>query len=137
MNPNECVLCVKILRPFTNVIESRDSKLISVCLINDYSLIANLRIFVYGRGECASISLECIKAKLLILYNFGWKWIIYLWPCLNKSCGHASDLDTILRYIENTNDLQLLCGDRTGQLSTKILSFYNFTITHNPFNILG
>ena len=48
-----------------------DSKLISVYLINDYSLIADLRIFVYGRAECSSISLECIKVKLLILNNFG------------------------------------------------------------------
>ena len=45
MNPNECVLCV------TYVIESIDSKLISVCLINDYLFIADLHIFVYGRAE--------------------------------------------------------------------------------------
>ena len=62
MNPNECVLCGKIWH-FTYVI--------SVCLINDYSLIANLHIFVYGRAECTSISLECTKVKLLILNNFG------------------------------------------------------------------
>ena len=52
------------------MIESIDSKLISVCLINDYSLIADLHIFVYGRAECASILLECTKVKLLILNNF-------------------------------------------------------------------
>ena len=39
----------------TEHIESIDSKLISVCLINDYSLIDNLHIFVFGRAECASI----------------------------------------------------------------------------------
>ena len=33
------------------------SKLISVCLINDYSLIADLHIFVYGRAKFSSISL--------------------------------------------------------------------------------
>ena len=54
-----CVcVCVKILRLFTYVIESIDSKLISVRLINDYSLIADLHIFVYGSSECATISLE-------------------------------------------------------------------------------
>ena len=47
------------------------SKLISVCLINDYSLIAELYIFVYSRAECASFSLECTKVNLLILNNFG------------------------------------------------------------------
>ena len=56
---------------FTYVIEGIDSKLISVCLTNDYSLIADLHIFVYGRAECFSISLECIKVKLFILNNFG------------------------------------------------------------------
>ena len=52
------------------VIESIDLKLISVYFINDYFLIANLHIFVYGRAECASISLKCTKLKLLILINF-------------------------------------------------------------------
>ena len=51
--------------------ESIDSKFISVCFINDYSLIADLHIFVYGRAECFSISLECIKVKIFILNNFG------------------------------------------------------------------
>ena len=53
------------------MIKSIDSKLISVCLINDYSLIADLHIFVYGHAECALISLECTKVKLLISNNFG------------------------------------------------------------------
>ena len=72
MNPNECVycVCVKIWRVFHIVIESIDSKLISVCLINDYSPIADLHIFVYGSAECATISLECTKVKLLILNKF-------------------------------------------------------------------
>ena len=64
MNPKECVL--RVLRfgiSFTNVIESINSKLISVSLINDYSLIADLHIFVYGHAECT-------KVKLLILNNF-------------------------------------------------------------------
>ena len=53
------VVCVcRFGRSFTYVIKKVDSKLISVYLINDYSLI------VYGRAECASIS-------LLILNNFG------------------------------------------------------------------
>ena len=29
-----------------------DSKLISVCLINDYPSISDLHIFDYGRAEC-------------------------------------------------------------------------------------
>ena len=41
-----------------------------MCLINDYSLIADLHIFVYELAECASISLECTKVKLSILNNF-------------------------------------------------------------------
>ena len=45
------------------MIERIDSKSISVCLINDYLLIADLHIF-------ASISLECTKVKLLILNIF-------------------------------------------------------------------
>ena len=56
---------------FTYVIEGIESKLISVCLINDYLLIANLHIFVYGQAKCASISLEWTKVKLSILNNFG------------------------------------------------------------------
>ena len=41
-----------------------------MCLINDFSLIANLLKLVYGRAECATISLEFTKVKLLILNNF-------------------------------------------------------------------
>ena len=69
-------VCVCVWRfgvSFTYVIESIDSKLISVCLIKDYSLIAALHIFVYGSAECATISLECTKVKLLILDIFGSK----------------------------------------------------------------
>ena len=55
---------------FTYVIESIDFKLISVCLINDYSLIADLHIFVYERAEFSPISLEFTKVKLSILNNF-------------------------------------------------------------------
>ena len=53
------------------MIENIDKKLISVCLLNDYLLIADLYIFVYGRAECTFISLECTKVKLLILNNFA------------------------------------------------------------------
>ena len=62
------------------MIESIDSKLISVCFINDYLLIADLHIIVYGRAECASISLECTKVKLLILNNFD---LGMLFACIN------------------------------------------------------
>ena len=34
-----------------------------------YRFIADLYVFVYGRAECASISLECTKVKLLTLDN--------------------------------------------------------------------
>ena len=56
---------------FSYVIEGKDLKVISVCLIKDYLLIADLHIFVYGRAECASISLKCTKVKLSTLNNFG------------------------------------------------------------------
>ena len=58
--------------------ESIDSKLISECLINDYSLIADQHKFVYGCSECASISLECTKVKLLILNNFAINVLIHM-----------------------------------------------------------
>ena len=49
---------------------------INFCLlINNYSLIADLHIFVYGRAGCASISLEWTKVKLLILDNFYSNWL--------------------------------------------------------------
>ena len=41
-----------------------------MCLTNDYSLIDDLHIFVYGRAECGFISLECTKVKFLISNNF-------------------------------------------------------------------
>ena len=63
-----CSVCEDLASPsHMYVIKSVDSKLISVCLISDYLLIADLHIFVYGRAECASISLESKKMKLLIL----------------------------------------------------------------------
>ena len=55
-----CVVCR------FDVIEGVDSKAISVCLVNDYSLIAELHMFVYESAECVSISLECTKVKLLL-----------------------------------------------------------------------
>ena len=62
MNLNVCVLCVCVCIfgvIFTYVIEGIHLKVISVFLINDYSLIADLYIFVYESAECTSISLEC------------------------------------------------------------------------------
>ena len=53
------------------MIEDIESKFISVCLNNDYSLIADLHIFVYVHAEFSSISLECTKVKLLIFDNLG------------------------------------------------------------------
>ena len=65
------MLCVCIFGiSFTYLIKSIDLKLNSVCLINDYSLIADLHIFVYERAKCASISLKYTKVKFLILNNF-------------------------------------------------------------------
>ena len=55
---------------FTYVIEGIYSKVISVCLINDYSLIADLHIFIYARAECEYISLKCTKVKLSVSNNF-------------------------------------------------------------------
>ena len=66
-----CVVCVcRVGVIFTYVIEGIDSRIISVCLINDYLVIADLHIFVYGRAECVSISHKCTKVKLSILNNF-------------------------------------------------------------------
>ena len=49
-------VCVYIFGvTFTYVIKGIDSKVISVCLIYDYSLIAELHIFVYARAECKNI----------------------------------------------------------------------------------
>ena len=82
------VCCVGVCRfgiSFTYVTESIESKLISVCLINDYSLIANLHIFVYERCEFSSISLEWPKVKLSMLNNFGlWVklFLNFLTPCI-------------------------------------------------------
>ena len=66
-----CFVCVcRFGISFTYMIEGIETKLISVCLINDYSLIADLHIFVYGRAEFSCISLECTKVKLSILNDF-------------------------------------------------------------------
>ena len=45
-------------------------------LVNDYSPIAKLYIFVYERTELSSISLECKKVKFSILNNFENNWNI-------------------------------------------------------------
>ena len=68
-----CVCTVYTGVTFTYVIKGIDSKVISLCLINDYSLIADLHIFVYGRAEYESVSLKCTKVKLSILNNFDFK----------------------------------------------------------------
>ena len=65
-----CCVCVKIWHLFHIRKKSIDSKIIYFCLINEYSLIAELHIFVYGCAECAYVSFECTKVKLLILNNF-------------------------------------------------------------------
>ena len=54
------------------MIEGIESKLIPVCLINNYSLNADLHIFVHEPAEFSSISLECTKVKLLIINNFAY-----------------------------------------------------------------
>ena len=47
-----CVVCVYIFGvTFTYVIEGIDSKVISVCLINDYSLIADQHIFLFMEAQ--------------------------------------------------------------------------------------
>ena len=79
--PLMSVYCVCVCRfgiYFMYVIESIDSKLISVCLINDYSLIAQLLIFVYERAELSSISFECAKVKISISIKFARNVLIML-----------------------------------------------------------
>ena len=76
-----CVVCVcvKIWHLFHIRDRRYSSKLNSVCVFNDYSLIADLHIFVYGRAECASISLEYTKVKLVISNNFVyWLTVIFI-----------------------------------------------------------
>ena len=55
---------------FTYAIESIDSKLISVCLINYYSLIADLHIFVYGSAECATLFTRMYKDETSYIIQF-------------------------------------------------------------------
>ena len=107
---NECVLCVcRFGISFTYMIEDIESKLISVCLINDYSLIANLHIFVSGRAELSSISFECTKVKLLILNNFGFSQA-------NNHLARKKDLTMVLLSIvtliadHNASDTSLYLG---------------------------
>ena len=89
-------MCVYIFGvTFTYVIEGIDSKVISVCLINDYLLIiAIVHIFVYARAECESISLKCTKVKHSILNNFRLlgqtSWMIFSKPFLNYKTSFIS-----------------------------------------------
>ena len=69
-----CCMC-RFGISFTYVIEVIESKF--VCLINDYLFIADLHVFIYGRAEFSSISLECTKVKLLILNNFDLKFLTF------------------------------------------------------------
>ena len=64
-----CVCLSRFGISFTYVIESIDSKLIPVCLINDYSLIADIHI-------------EWTKVKLLILNDFAFLTFLMVltWP---------------------------------------------------------
>ena len=79
-----CRFCVS----FTYVVESIESKLNSVCLINDHSLIADLHIFVNGRTECATTSLECTKGILLISNNFGTDNVVRVYLLINVRWRH-------------------------------------------------
>ena len=68
-----CVVCVcRFGVIFSYVIKGIDSKVTSVFLINDNSLIADLHKFDNESAEFASISLESIKVKLLLLNNFAY-----------------------------------------------------------------
>ena len=61
-------MCVYIWRDF-HIRDRRYRFESNFCVFNDYSLIANLNIFVYARAECESISLKCTKVRLSILNN--------------------------------------------------------------------
>ena len=95
-----CCVC-KFGISFTYVIESIDSKLISLCLMNVYSLIADLHIFVFVRAKCASISIECTKVKLLILNNLDISILIF-WKIQSLTNNRAlldhTNLSTIEAY---------------------------------------
>ena len=49
-----------------------------------FSFPSDLDIFVYGSAECAIISLECTKVKLLVLNNFGSHLRFALWTSLQQ-----------------------------------------------------
>ena len=77
--PNEPLMsacCVCVCRfgiSFTYVIEGIDSKVISVCLINDYLLIADLHTFVYGRvnGHPFHSNVQRWNFFILLRQNYG------------------------------------------------------------------
>ena len=80
-----CSVCVwKFGVTFTYTIESIDSKLISVCSINDYSLIADLIIFVYGSAECATLFTRKYKGETsyINLNNFALNY--FKWSKINQ-----------------------------------------------------
>ena len=82
------------------MIESIDWKLISVCLIHDYSLITDLHIFVDGRAECATISLECTKVKFFKLNDF---------ESVNYKYRNVYIHIEIISYLVKTNNIFVDC----------------------------
>ena len=75
------------------MIKSIDSKLISVYLNNDYSLIADLHIFVYTRAECT-------KVKLLILNNFEPSFFIFSCDMMKlKTLGQGDIFISMKKYL--------------------------------------
>ena len=115
---------------FAYVIKSIDSKLISVYLINDYSLFADLHIFVYGRAECASISLECTKVKLIMLNNFdGVQNLLNQNRKIKLLGGHFSQCFSKTLYVSVSPKCLQIC-------ICKSLEFRRFTLGHtfqSPF----
>ena len=105
-----------------------------MCSIDNYSLIADLYIFVYGRAEYASISLECTKVKLFILNNFD-KIVYYHISSHIKPWILAHNLETlpsILSYMTfealtlplyNVNQLMIL---GSGYCTSVFFNLYHF-----------
>ena len=115
------------------MIGSIDSKLIYVCLINDYSLVTDLHIFVYVRAECASISLECTKMKLLLINNFGSTYIpdFFFWRLQKQNHFYQSHLSSYLPGYHQDISASPIQHSTTvigSYLSKKEISFFNQVI---------
>ena len=116
-----CVVCVcEDLAYLSHAIESIDSKLISVCLINDYSLNADLHIFVYGRAECLFACLLCMWLIFFMsVYLFFSDYLIFYQPVDLFICPSISLYISLSLYLS----ICILCVCLAVCLSNYIFFF--------------